>query len=122
MGYSVLSVGCLFCFVASLPEIIDSMLLMERLRADDHILNDKASGIFNGFSSFGAILAPILGGFLTDSIGYRYANDSVACFSCLFTLIFVSVYAFGPKPKYPREVSIMSRKLSEEVGGDFVLL
>lgn len=107
MGYGTLSVGCLFFFIASLPEIIDSVLLMERVRADDHVLNDKASGIFNGFTAFGAILAPVLGGYLNDEIGYRYANDSVACLSVMFTIAFILVYMLSPKPKYPRRKSIL---------------
>ena len=102
-----MSIGCLFFFIASLPEIIDSVLVMERVRADDHVLNDKASGIFNGFTAFGAIIAPVVGGFLNDEIGYRYANDSVGCISVLYTLFFMLVYVFAPKPKYPRKKSIL---------------
>lgn len=70
IGYFFLSIGCLFFFIASLPEIIDSVIIAENLESENHTLNDKASGIFNGFVAFGAIIAPIVGGSLSDSIGY----------------------------------------------------
>ena len=109
-GYALLSVGCLFFFIASLPEIIDSVIQFEDVNPEDHQLNDMASGIFNGFFAFGAIIAPILGGVLKDALGYRYANDTIAIISCVFTVIFVLVYIFGPKPKYRRLHSVMDNR------------
>ena len=108
IGYTTLSVGCLFFFIASLPEIIDSVIQKERFGEGNHILNDKASGIFNGFVAFGAIIAPILGGFLSDSIGYQSSNDSMAIASSSYTIIFGFIFIFTRKPKYYNLGSVMS--------------
>lgn len=94
-----MSIGCLFFFIASLPEIIDSVIIKENLGHDNHTLNDKASGIFNGFVAFGAILAPIVGGALSDSIHYQYSNDCLAMLSITYTMSFALVFAFSGKSK-----------------------
>jgi MFS family permease len=52
-------------------------------------LNDKAAGIYNAFYSLGAITAPIVGGALTDAIGFRSACD-VNAFACFG---FFAIYA-----------------------------
>eukprot|EP00347_Sterkiella_histriomuscorum_P014772 403359588 len=95
IGYFLLSIGCLFFFIASLPEIIDSVIISEDLEEENHTLNDKASGIFNGFVAFGAIIAPIVGGTLSDAIGYPNSNDILALSSSSYTLAFVAVSAFA---------------------------
>ena len=91
----------MFFFIASLPEIIDSVIISEGLSEENHTLNDKASGIFNGFVAFGAIIAPIVGGSLSDAIGYQSSNDCLAGLSCAYTLAFVLVTA-GTYRKYSR--------------------
>jgi MFS family permease len=60
----------------------------ENIDPTSETLNDKASGIYNGFYSLGSISAPIIGGALTDSIGYRSANDIMAFFALAFFLIY----------------------------------
>lgn len=61
-----MALGCLLFFIPSLPEVIEAVRLKERFSEDNEILSDKASGIYNSFYSFGAIIAPIMGGFLND--------------------------------------------------------
>ena len=99
VGYTTLSVGCLFFFIASLPEIIDSVILKEGIKEGNHTLNDKASGIFNGFVAFGAIISPIIGGLMSDNIGYRYSNDVIAISSSAYTVAFLTVYLLTAKQK-----------------------
>ena len=111
----MLSIGCLFFFIASLPEIIDSVKLKQGIVGENHLLNDKASGIFNGFVAFGAIISPMIGGFLSDNIGYRYTNDSFACLSLVYTAIFGLVYMMAPKLK---SISTMSTSLKEKGSAD----
>jgi MFS family permease len=77
---------------------------------EDYTLNDKASGIFNSFMAFGAIIAPVLGGFLTDHIGYRYANDFVAIMASGYTVTFILVYLLCRKVKYPEKKTLFSSK------------
>lgn len=109
-GYTTLSIGCLFFFIASLPEIIDSVIQSEGLNEENDSLKDKASGIFNGFVALGAIIAPILGGVLSDSVGYRTTNDIMAVTSSAYTLAFALSYFLAPKPKFPRVFSVMDKK------------
>ena len=101
VGYFILSIGCLFFFIASLPEIIDSVIIAEGISEENHSLNDKASGVFNGFVAFGAILAPIVGGSLSDAIGYQSSNDILALASCIYTVVFAAV-SLSVYKKYKR--------------------
>jgi len=99
IGYMALSIGCLFFFIASLPEIIDSVIIKEGIGEENHTLNDKASGIFNGFVAFGAIISPIIGGLMSDNIGYRYSNDVIGISSLTYTIAFLVVYLITAKQK-----------------------
>lgn len=56
---------------------------------ENSVINDKATGLFNAFMSGGAALGPIFGGILTDYIGYRNCNDSMAIFATIFTSAFL---------------------------------
>lgn len=89
VGYSTIALGGLFFFIPSLPEIINSVSHKERIPETNDQLNDKAAGIFNCFYSLGAIIAPIGGGLLNDTIGYRYTNDVMACLVLVFLLTYV---------------------------------
>lgn len=64
LGYSIMSVGFLFFFIPSLPEILDSVRIKEGISEDNDLLNDKGAGLYNAFYSMGAIIAPVLGGIL----------------------------------------------------------
>jgi MFS family permease len=99
-GYCLLNFGCLFFVMPVLPEVIESVATKENLDLHDPTLNDKASGIHCSFESFGQILAPILGGFMNDNIGYRYTNDSmmVLCFTFFLVYLFFN-YLFCQKPQ-----------------------
>ena len=89
MGYSLLSFGCLYFFIPSLPEVIKSVHLATGLNLSDPILNDKAAGIYNTFYNMGSILAPPIGGALNDWIGYRSTNDVMAVTCLVFTFSYV---------------------------------
>src|SRR6202000_1437134 len=67
IGYCLIALGALFFDIVALPEVISSVALQEGIDEKNDSLNDKAAGIFNCFYSLGAIIAPILGGVLTDS-------------------------------------------------------
>lgn len=79
-------------------------------------MKDKAAGIFNAFYSFGAILAPIMGGFLNDLIDYRSTNDVMAIMSIVFTILF---FLLNTKPKdfkinKPRSIKYFEPKIDFE--------
>lgn len=97
LGYTILFIGSAFFLIPGLPEIVEVMARLENLDPTSETLNDKASGIYNGFYSLGSISAPIIGGALTDSIGYRSANDIMA----FIALAFFIIYAFtNTRPKH----------------------
>ena len=85
----MLGTGGLFYFIPSLPEVIDAVQTRENIDPDNEILNDKAAGIYNAFYAIGCIIAPILGGILYDSIGYRYANDVIALLGFVFLIAYL---------------------------------
>jgi MFS family permease len=70
LGMTIAGVVCLgvsvaFIFVPLLSEIIAAVQEKENM-GENHVLNDKASGIFNTSYATGCIVAPILGGALDD--------------------------------------------------------
>ena len=70
---------------------------------ENHLLNDIASGIFNAFVAFGAIISPVIGGHLSDTIGFRSSNDSIAILSCSYSIAFAVVW-FLTRKKLSRNV------------------
>lgn len=60
----------------------------EGFSMENEVLMDKCAGLYNAFYSLGAIIAPILGGMLNDSYGYRTTNDIMAFISLSFCLFY----------------------------------
>lgn len=121
VGYSLLALGNLFFFIPSLPEVLESVRRKERISSQNHLLNDKASGIYNAFYAVGAIFAPITGGFLKDRIGYRETNDTIACLSAFFALIYI---LFNTRPsdyRCKRKKSAAKRTLKKLLEGPVML-
>jgi len=59
-------------------------------------LCDKASALQKMACSVGSIIAPIMGGMLTDRVGYRSTCDIVAGIGFLFSIInFILVFLPG---------------------------
>ena len=83
--------------MASIPLIIEAISKSKGIRDDDETLNDKASGIYGTFISIGAIIAPILGGALSEWVGYRYTNDIMALACAVMLLMYVFT---NTKPEY----------------------
>lgn len=95
-GYTLLVAVSAFFFIPGLPEVIDVISRKENIDARNEQLNDKASGIYNAFYSFGSITAPIIGGALTDAIGFRSACD-INGFVCLAFFFIYAVTNTRPK-------------------------
>ena len=47
-----------------------------------------ASGLYTTFYSIGMVLAPIIGGYIYESIGYRNTCDFVGFITIGFTIVF----------------------------------
>lgn len=82
-GLAILGVGCSAIFVPLLPEIIEGV--QEKLqRFDSYQVNDKAAGLNNACYGIGCIIAPILGGYLNDKVGFVHTCEIMAlsAFAC----------------------------------------
>lgn len=94
-GFAMSGVAQGFLFIPLLPEAIESIYIKESIvegESDhqDQLINDMASGLYTTFYSIGQILAPTIGGFLYDSIGFRSTCDIMA----LLCLVFSGVFFF----------------------------
>jgi hypothetical protein len=89
-GICLLGVAISLIFVPLLSEIIDAVQEKEGIQ-DNPSLNDKASAMFNAAYATGCILGPIIGGCLSDEMGFRRTCDVMALCSCGFAVI----YFFG---------------------------
>ena len=87
-GLALNGISISFIFVPLLPEILYVVGTAEGM-ANDNDLNDKASGIYNVAYASGTILAPNIGGLLTDAYNFRIMCDILAIFSLCFSIIFL---------------------------------
>jgi MFS family permease len=87
-GLALNGVSISFIFVPLLPEILYVVSTEEGLDNSNE-LNDKASGIYNVAYASGTILAPNIGGLLSDAYGFRVMCDCLAIFSATFSIIFL---------------------------------
>jgi MFS family permease len=87
-GLALNGVSISFIFVPLLPEILYVVSTEEGLDNSNE-LNDKASGIYNVAYASGTILAPNIGGILSDAYGFRVMCDCLAIFSLTFSIIFL---------------------------------
>lgn len=50
--------------------------------------NDKAAGVYNFCFALGTIIAPNIGGVLSDTLGFRYMCDTMAILMLFFGFVF----------------------------------
>ena len=55
-------------------------------------MNDKSSALLGTFYSIGCILSPIVGGLLTDHLGFSVCADIIALICLLWVFIFAGFY------------------------------
>jgi len=89
-GICLLGVAISLIFVPLLSEIIEAVQEKEGL-GENPILNDKASAVFNASYATGCVIGPIIGGCLSDAVGFRKTCDIMAFASCGFA----AIYFFG---------------------------
>jgi MFS family permease len=111
--------GCVLIVIPTLPEIIDAYRKKYNLTREDDRLNDKSSGLFASFTSFGGILGPLVGGALNDAVGYRYTNDCVS--SIIFTYA-ICFFIFNMKSENFRMLAVHTTKVHDHLEQEIVLL
>ncbi len=90
VGMLFLGVSCALIFVPLLSEIIDAVQEKENM-GENEDLNDMASGMFNSSYAIGCLIAPILGGFLNDQVGFRRTCDFMAFGAVVFMFLYFAV-------------------------------
>ena len=93
-----------------MPELIEAYKDEYRIE-DNEILNDKCSGLFNTSLCLGAMMGPVIGGYLTDLFGYRITNDIMAIFVGIYSVIY---FVFNMNLKDFRKVSKVNEKSKNE--------
>ncbi|CDW78446.1 major facilitator superfamily protein [Stylonychia lemnae] len=93
LGFGLCGIGQAFVFIPLLPEAIESVYIQEDIvegenEFQDQILNDLASALYSTYYSIGMILAPTIGGYIYESIGYRNTCDFVGIITIIFTVMF----------------------------------
>lgn len=86
-GFGLIGLSVAFIAVPLLGEIIEAVKEKEKCK-DSTNLNDKAAAVFSISQALGAIIGPILGGFLNDKVGYRYTCDIVGFCSLTYAIIY----------------------------------
>ena len=106
VGLALNGISISFIFVPLLPEILYVVGSAEGLE-DNTDLNDKASGIYNMAYASGTVLAPNIGGILTDIWGFRTMCDILWIFSLSFSFFFLfanvgvrTLCNIAPDPKF----------------------
>ena len=112
LGLNGVASGC--AFIPIFPEIMEAVMEQHGIEDETDELCDKVSGIYGTFYSIGSVVAPILGGALGDSIGYRSTCDVVALATFIFC-IFFAFFNLGLKaPKGHKRQKVMEVLLIED--------
>jgi len=94
-GNVLLGISYAIMLVPMIPEIIDAVKDKEQVNKDDEVtirkISDLASGLFMCFNAVGNFLAPIIGGFIRERIGFRSTCDILALSSLIYGVIYLGV-------------------------------
>ena len=109
IGISILGVGCAFSMVPSIPEFMDLGLKM--YPKEKEAVGDMASGLFNSAYSAGALIGPIVGGYLDSFFGFPRAESFLGMFTFAYFLLYLTVggayTAFASIVKKKAEVHLL---------------
>ena len=75
------------CLILTLSELIEAYKEEYGIE-ENEILNDKCSGLFNSAICLGAMMGPVIGGYLTDLFGYRITNDVMAISVGIYSVVY----------------------------------
>jgi MFS family permease len=88
VGQGISGFAISLIFVPLLPELMEIVSQSEKIDEGTDEFNDKASGVYSFSFALGSLLAPVVGGFLDDAVGFRYMCDVMAFFTFAIGLIF----------------------------------
>lgn len=73
-GNSMMGISYAMSLAPAIPEIIDSVKQKENVNEDDIVtiakISDVASGLNGCFTAFGSFSGPIIGGLLSEKVGF----------------------------------------------------
>lgn len=105
IGISLLGVGCAFSMVPSIPEFMD--IGIKIYPSEKVAVGDMSSGLFNSAYSAGALIGPIVGGYLDSFFGFPRAETFLGLFIFAYFLLYLTVgeafTAFGSFVKKPTD-------------------
>ena len=115
-GLGMNGVAAGFAFIPIYPEIMEAVMENEGIREETDELCDKVAGIYGTFFSLGSMIAPVFGGFLGQSLGYRGSCDVVALITLCFVFIYFLANTAGAKKKSTRvhEHLLFMKQISAE--------
>jgi MFS family permease len=94
-GNVMLGISYAIMLVPMIAEIIEAVKEKEQVNSDDEVsigkISDLASGLFGCFNAFGNFCAPIIGGFISEKVGFRSTCDIIALSSIIYGLIYLGV-------------------------------
>jgi MFS family permease len=69
LALGLMQMGNVLIFIPVLPEIVDCLSIVYPDLEEDYI-GDIGSALYNGFYAFGAIIGPLISGFLVQNFGF----------------------------------------------------
>jgi hypothetical protein len=96
-GLGILGLAIGILMVPMLPEIIEPVQIRHGVPLSGEEsqksaqIADKASVLFNLSCCFGCVISPILGGAITEVVGYRPTADYVAAFGFIISAVYLLV-------------------------------
>ena len=89
IGISLLGVGCAFSMVPSIPEFMD---VGSKIYPNEKVaVGDMSSGLFNSAYSAGALIGPIVGGYLDSNFGFARTESLLGLFIFCYFLLYLTV-------------------------------
>jgi MFS family permease len=69
ISLAIMQIGNILIFIPILPEIVDCLTVVYPDLLEDYI-GDIGSALYNGFYALGAIIGPLISGFLVKGLGF----------------------------------------------------
>lgn len=103
-GNAMLGIAGAMALVPLFSTIIDSVREKEQIFGKSEILQDKTSAIFNMCFAFGSVLAPILGGVISDLVGFEHTCDIMMVLAFAFGAFFFFAFILPELLKEKQEI------------------
>ena len=88
-GFGLIGLSLAFVTIPVIPEVLDTVTEMyHKENIASAKLNDRVAGLNATFLGLGQMIAPILGGSLVDSLGFKAATDTIAICSLFVAVVY----------------------------------